>query len=187
MSNQKSYEARYLQSYRRNHPEKQEQWRINSEIRHLESCGYTVIQQRKQPEQMTVEELESHIDQAKQRDREYQRKWKAKNREHLREYHRQYRKEHPERTKPTPEKQREYKARWRARHREEIREYQRNYYANNTDRIREHQAKWRAKNPHYEKLRWQRYKTALEKARKEQQARIRRDIKAKRKGVSNND
>lgn len=192
MSNQKSsYDARYLRSYRRQNPQKSEQWRTNSEIRHLEKLGYKVIApEHKQPEQMTVEELESHIDQAKKRDREYQRRWKSKNREHLREYHRQYMKDHPEirnKSKVSPEKRREYAARWRARHREEIREYQRNYYANNTDRIREHQAKWRAKNPHYEKLRWQRYKNALEKARKEQQARIRRDIKAKRKGVSNND
>ena len=57
----------------------------------------------------------------------------------------------------------------------------------NTERVKEYQAKWRAKNPNYEKLRWQRYINALEKARKEQQAKIRRDIKAKRKGVSNND
>ena len=187
-----SYDAAYLRQYRRKNPEKQDEWRTRSEIKHLESLGYQVtkVTKRKQPEQMTVEELENHIDQAKKRDREYQRKWKAKNREHLREYHRQYMKDHPEirnKSKVSPEKRREYAARWRARHREEIREYHRNYYANNTDRIREHQAKWRAKNPHYERLRWQRYKNALAKARKEQRARIRREINAKRKGVSEND
>ena len=186
MDNKKSYDALYMRAYRKRNPEKQEQWRISSEIRHLESCGYIVT--RKKPEEMTVAELESRIDQAQDRKRESQRKWKENNRDHLREYHRQYRKDHPEKCKISPEKRREYSARWRAKHRDEIRQYSRDWYANNTEKARASQARWRKNNPHYERLRWQRYKSALEKARQEQRARIRRDIKeAKQKGVSEND
>ena len=162
MSKQKSYDALYLPQYRKRNPEKQEKWRISSEIKHLEACGFEVkpTPQKKQPEDMTLDELENYIATVKNRRKEYQKKWKSAN----------------------PEKRREYAARWRAKHREEIRAYSREYYALHPDKARESQAKWRAKNPNYEKIRWQRYITALNEARQKKQA---EDMKEK--GVKNDD
>lgn len=186
VNHRKSYDALYLKAYRQQNPEKQEKWRIRSEIRHLESYGYTVS--RKKPEEMTVAELENRIGQDRDRQREYQRRWKENNRDRLREYHRQYRKDHPEKYRISPEKQREYAARWRAKHKDEIRKYARDWYANNKEKARASQARWRKNNPHYQQLRRQRYKSALEKAQQEQRARIRRESReAKQKGVNEND
>ena len=78
-----SYDAAYLRQYRRKNPDKQKEWRTRSEIKHLESCGYTVTRatKRKQPEEMTLEELEDFI---------------SSEREKRRAYFREYRKNHPE-------------------------------------------------------------------------------------------
>lgn len=171
----KTFEARYLQAYRKQNPEKQEQWRTTSEINHLRSLGYAVIEPKKQPEEMTLEELENKVDEIRRKKREYARAWRARNKDRIKGYNRRYRQ------KPrsvSPEKRREYQAKWRAKHREELRAYHRNYYALHPEQAKESREKWRAKNPHYEKLRWRRYKDALAKARKEQQDRIRRDIEA---------
>ena len=100
-----SYDAAYLRQYRRKNPEKQKEWRTRSEIKHLESCGYTVTKatKRKQPEEMSLEELEEFFDEQRRKRREYLRKYKAK---------------HPEKVA----KAREYKRAWREKHRDQINE-----------------------------------------------------------------
>ena len=139
----KSYEAVYLASYRRQNPEKSNQWRINSEINHLQANGYEVTKTKtkerpKQPEEMTLAELEERVQQAREQNRRYCRKWREKNREHRREYLREYRRLHPEKFKScqSTEKYREYKARWRAKHRDEINAYQRKWSKDRRERIK---------------------------------------------------
>lgn len=182
----KSYEACYLAEYRRQNPDKSEQWRINAEIKHLEKAGYTVTKAKKQPEEMTIEELEEVIDRERIRNREYARRWRESHREHLREYQKQYKKAHPEKFKVSRSKNTEYARNWREKHRTAIRSYQRKWSAEHKDRVAEYAKNWRAKNPGYNRLRWQKYKQALERARREQEARIRRDIKESRQKGSGN-
>lgn len=145
-----NYNSKYLKNYRRNNPEKQEQWRTTSEIRHLESKGYTVRKKRN-PEDMTLEELEAFFE----KERQASKKWKNAHKEELKAYHKK----------------------WRGEHQEELREYNRKWRAKNQERVKEYNRKWREANPDYWKIRNKRYLDALEKARKEQQKRIREDIR----------
>lgn len=173
-NNKVSFEARYLRGYRKRNPDKAEQWRTTSEINHLKSLGYRIIPpERKQPEEMTLKELESHYDRAKQAKREYMRRYVDKNREKIREYQREYRRTHPE--KKDPAKQREAVRRWKENHAEEVNEYLREWKAKNPEKVREYRRKWREKNPDYNKRRKERFQQAIEKARHEHMNGIREE------------
>lgn len=113
---------------------------------------------RKQPEEMTLEELENEFARIRQKRTEYMRKYRQKHSEKFRQY-----------TK-------EYKAKWRAKNRDRINEYHRKWCNEHPEAVREHSRKWRSEHPDYAKRRWARYKLALEKARAEQRNRIQRDI-----------
>lgn len=179
----KQNNSRYMREYRKRNPQKTEQHRITSEIRHLEKLGYTIKAPatRENPSDLSTNDL----DKIREQKRLYAREWRAKNRDHVREYSRNYRKSHP--VKISPEKRREYSKRWREKNRDHIREYARQWYYNNPEKAKALREKWRAQNPGYEKLRWARYKHAFEQAKREQYRKIRQEIREaeeKRKAVS---
>ena len=200
-TNKKSYDAVYLRNYRENNPERAEQWRISSEIRHLEKLGYVIIKPKerpKAPQEMTDAELEesavvieTDIEKRKRQNRDACRRWREKNQDHVREYQKQWKEKNKDRIKVDPEKRRIYKARWRAKNREKLREQSRAWYAEHKEQAAEYQRKWMAKNPDYAKRRRAREKARLDAIRKEQRARIRRDTKANKaaqqKGVNADD
>lgn len=172
MGSKKTYDALYLRSYRKHNPEKAEQWRITSEIRHLERLGYKVIPpKKKQPEEMTLDELESHFDKARQAQREYKRQWREKNRERVREYNREYKRTHQNTS--TTEETKKYIRRWREKNPERVRDYQRRWLANHPEKVREYNKRWRDNHPNYGKIRYERYKKALEQAKRDQRAKER--------------
>ena len=131
----KSYDAMYLSAYRKQNPDKSEQWRINSEIRHLEKLGYKVIEpKRKQPEEMTLEELESIADKRREQNRRYCAEWRKRNRDRINAYQREYSKTHPRTVQ-----NREYRRKWREANKERLAEYRRSWYANHSEQILEKQ------------------------------------------------
>lgn len=151
--------------------EMQLEFGIKQAIAFLQKYGYTV--QKKQPEEMTVEEIVN----IKNRNYESAKRWRERNKERIAEYQRQYRKEHPEKCKISTEKNREYSRRYRETHREKIREYSRKWYAENKDKVYESKRKWRLANPDYAKKQYWKQKRAWEKAVKERNAMIRKQIR----------
>lgn len=174
MGNPKSYDAVYLKRYRQRNPEKQEQWRISSEIRHLEKLGYIVT--LKQPEEMTMEELHAIVDHEKGKKQDYNKRYREKHKDQLKAYYQQYRADHPEKYRHSAEKQREYAAKWRAKNRDHLREYRRQWAADHPERVREYQRAWREKNPGYQKKRYWKYKRELERLQREDMALTRQTI-----------
>lgn len=149
-------------------PEKTQQQRTEREVKHLEELGFTVIPpKRKQPEEMTLEELESHLTREQKARQEYMRNYVARNRERLRQYQREYKRTH--KIKIDPAKQKEYVKRWKAKHAEEVREYQRKWKADHAEQVKGYRRKWLEKNPDYYKQRNDRFKSAYKKALEERQ------------------
>lgn len=170
-----SYDALYLRSYRKWRPDKAEQWRINSEIRHLRKLGYTVIAPVEtivEPEDMTTEELESHL--ARYNSREYAKQWRESNREHIREYQRKYRETH---RAEIAESNRKSNAKWRNDNPELVKAYAKRWREANPEKVREYQKRWLAKNPHYGRVRYARQKARYQQMQQEYNARIREYVR----------
>ena len=137
MSNTKPcYDALYQRRYWQDHPEKQEEWRVRAEIKHLRSLGYSVTKK-------------AAIDEATAARRAYYRQWRAKNRERVSAYNRRYNERHPE----YREIRREYARKRRAEDPEGMREYGRRWRAANADRVNAYKREWLENHPGYYKNR----------------------------------